>query len=476
MMALKFLLAIHFIFFITCLSAQPVSYPKNYFRNPLDIPMQLSANFGEPRSDHWHMGLDIRTRQRENLQVHAAAGGYIAHVGVRPQSFGKFIVVNHPNGYSTLYAHLNDFFPALEKYVTAQQYQQETWEIELDFAKEKFPVIKGQLIAYSGNTGGSQGPHLHFEIRDTKTDRCLNPLFFGFPVQDNVPPNIVKLAMYDRSISVYEQTPLLLLVKNTGNGYIIPSIPVIKTGLNKISFAIQAYDRTTGLKNPNGIYSAHLFIDDKAIIGFALDSIDYNETAYINAHIDYKYRNDGGAYLQYLFQLPGDHGMVYEKAGGDGKIDLQDTAVHNVRIEIKDTYLNNSVLNFAIQHSDSIGNTIKPANTNNSNQRFIPNQVNVLERQDFEMYLPEICLYDTIQALYSRTNSSLQNAVTALHQVNDASVPVHDNLTVRIKPDKPVPEEWKNKIVIKRTSGESSSIRKAEWQGNGMANDKWLSA
>ncbi|MEO7982503.1 MAG: M23 family metallopeptidase, partial [Bacteroidota bacterium] len=113
-------------------------YPRNYFRPPLDIPMQLSANFGELRPNHWHMGLDIRTAAKENLPVYAAAEGYIAKIGIRSQSFGRFIIINHPNGLSTLYGHLNDFNPALEEYVTAQQYKQESWAIELDFTKDQF--------------------------------------------------------------------------------------------------------------------------------------------------------------------------------------------------------------------------------------------------------------------------------------------------------------------------------------------------
>ena len=135
--------------------------------------MDLAANFGELRPSHWHMGLDIRTNQKENLQVYAAAEGYIAHVGIRPQSFGRFIIINHPNGLSTLYAHLNDFNTKLEDYVTAQQYDKQSWAIELDLTKNQFPVSKGTFIAFSGNTGGSQGPHLHFEIRSLSS--FVNP-------------------------------------------------------------------------------------------------------------------------------------------------------------------------------------------------------------------------------------------------------------------------------------------------------------
>ena len=158
---------------LTSAAQQKPAYPYGYFRNPMGIPMQLSANFGELRPNHWHMGLDIRTQAKENLPVHAAASGYIARIGIRPQSFGRFIIINHPNGLSTLYGHLNDFFPELEKWVETQQYKLESWAVELTPDPALFPVDKGQFIAYSGNTGGSQGPHLHFEI--WKDGVALNP-------------------------------------------------------------------------------------------------------------------------------------------------------------------------------------------------------------------------------------------------------------------------------------------------------------
>jgi hypothetical protein len=201
-------------------------YPQGYFRNPVGIPMQLSANFGELRPNHWHMGLDIRTMAKENMPIYAAAEGYIAHIGIRGSSFGRFIVINHPNGLSTLYAHLNDFYPALERYVRSQQAAQESWAVELDFTPTQFPVHKGTFIAYSGNTGGSQGPHLHFEIFDTKTTKRFNPLLFGFSLVDEIPPVIYRLAIYDRSKSVFEQTPKIFTLKNTDRGYIIPKIPL----------------------------------------------------------------------------------------------------------------------------------------------------------------------------------------------------------------------------------------------------------
>ncbi|HEV7783187.1 MAG TPA: peptidoglycan DD-metalloendopeptidase family protein [Chitinophagaceae bacterium] len=441
--------------------AQPVEitkYSRNYFRNPLDIPMQLSANFGELRPNHWHMGLDIRTEAKENLPVHAAADGYIAHAGIRSQSFGRFIIINHPNGLSTLYAHLNDFNPDLEQYVTEQQYKQESWAVELDFTKDQFPVDKGSFIAYSGNTGGSQGPHLHFEIIDTKTDRRINPLLFSFPMEDKLPPLILKLAMYDRSKPMYAQSPVLYSLKNTDSGYIIPKNAIINTGLNRVSFAIQSHDRMSGGGSDNGIYSAKLYLDDEPQLGFALDSIDYDETVYINSHIDYRYDYYGGAYLQQLSQLPGDHCPIYKQIKNDGVIEFSDTAVHLVSIDVKDVSGNTAQLNFSIRYYDTLAKA-PPAPT--TNPKFIPGTVSRIEKEDFKIEIPERSIYDTITTIYYRNNASSYNAVTAMHQVNDASYPVHQDLTVSIKPNKSIPEEWKDKLIMQRTS-KGSTIRKVQ--------------
>jgi murein DD-endopeptidase MepM/ murein hydrolase activator NlpD len=450
------------------LSAQAErKYPQNYFRWPLNLKPEIVANFGELRPNHWHMGLDIRTNQKENQPVYAAAAGYISKIRIERSGFGQCIWINHPNGLTTLYAHLNSFFPALGNYITEQQYKLESWAVELEFPKEKFPVSKGQLIAYSGNTGGSQGPHLHFEIRDTKTEECFNPLLFGMPLKDNVPPTLLKLAMYDRSGSIYEEITHFFPLKKTDSGYIVLKTPVIKTGLNKLSFAIQAFDRMSGSKNEDGIYSAQLFFDEQPVIFFSLDSISYKETGYLNAHIDYKYRFNGGPFFQHLSQLPGDRSKVYYPVSGDGVLDLTDTAVHPVRIEVKDAYDNTTQLSFFIQRNDDIE---KPAKIQSKAQQFLPNYVNVLEKPGFEIYMPETCLYDTLRSYYNHSNTSSEYAVSAVHQVNDPSVPVQDDLTVRVKPDKTIPAEWRDKIVIQRSYRNDNNVRKAVWEG------EWLSA
>jgi Peptidase family M23 len=457
-----------YIFLIPlCLSAQTASYPKNYFRSPVGIPLELAANFGELRPNHWHMGLDIRTEAKENYPIYAAAEGYIAHVGIRPQSFGRFIIINHPNGLSTLYAHLNDFYPQLEEYVTAQQYAKESWAVELDFTKDQFPLTKGAFIAYSGNTGGSQGPHLHFEIMETKTEKRLNPLLFSFPLKDDVAPNLVKIALYDRSRSIYDQHPRFYNLKNTDSGYIIPKTPVLVTGLNKISFGIQAFDRLSGSNNANGIYKATLYVDEEPQLEFVLDSIDYNETVYMNSHVDYKWRYNGGAFIQQLSQLPGDHGPVYRKIKNDGIIELTDTSVHAIRIEVEDPAGNSSVVNFLVQFDDSLVNDTE---RRTSGIVFPPNKTNLLEKPGFEFYLGDKGLYDTASLVYYSTTNKSPYSFSYVHQAGDAAIPLHEDAVVRIRLNKQVPAEWQDKLLLVRGDRKGTTIRKATWQ------EQWLSA
>lgn len=449
------------------LPAQSVAYQKDYFRNPLGIPMDLSANFGELRSNHWHMGLDIRTQQKVDLPVYAAADGYIAHIGIRSQSFGRFIIINHTNGLSTLYAHLNDFFPELEKYVEEQQYKKESWAIELDLTSDQFPVSKGSFIAYSGTTGGSGGPHLHFEIIETKNGKRLNPLLFNFPITDNLSPTLLKLVVYDRNKSVFNQTPVFHSLKNTGNGYIIPKEPLMKTGISKMSFGLQAYDKMTSRSSQNGIYSAKLYLDEIPQVEFVLDNIDYDETVYLNAQIDYKHKSKGGSYLQHLSKLPGDNGPAYKTLNGDGVIRFSDTMVHNIRLEVFDAHGNNSELKFQVQFDDSLA---KDYSYPNDFTQWLPNNANVLTKPGFEFYLSKEALYDEISPVYYSVPEATPYTFSAAHQVGDPSLPIHNDAIIKIKLNKLVPEQWQNKLFIVRKQGKSVSVEKAIWMEN------WLSA
>ena len=451
-------------FFIVFHCCKAQSYPQNYFRNPLNIKMELVANFGEIRTNHWHMGLDIRTQQRVNLPVYAAAEGYVARVVVEPAGFGQAIYINHPNGLTTLYAHLNSFFPALADYVKQQQYARQSWRVDLQIPANLFPVKKGEFIALSGNTGGSQGPHVHFEIRDTQTEKCLNPLLFNFPVADAVPPSILRLAMYDRNRSTYNQAPQLLGLKNAGAYYTLASSNTLKVGSNKISFALGTVDRLSGSNNPIGVYCAEIFLDEKPVSQFRLDDIDYNESRFINAQLDYPYKARGGASLQHITPLPGTT-VAYNLMQGDGIIYLNDDAVHAIVIEVQDANKNTSRVQFNIQYDASLA---KAYNTTGA-QQLLPNNLNVFEEKDFELFTTEATVYDTVNISYTITGANTANAVSALHGFLNAAIPSHDWFTVRIKPSVNLSAEQKSRIIIKNSSGTKTFVAKATWQNGWLA-------
>ena len=447
------------------LFSQTKNYPKGYFRHPLNIPMELVANFGELRSNHWHMGLDIRTQQRQNLHVYAAAEGYISRIKIEPGGFGRAIYINHPNGFTTLYAHLNNFFPALEKYVKAMQYELESWAVELEVPANLFPVSKGSFIAYSGTTGGSQGPHVHFEIRDTRTDICVNPLLFKFPIPDAVAPTVSRLALYDRNKSVFHQSPQFIGIVKKGSAYALTRSGPLKVGSDKISFAIGATDRFTSTPNPNGIYAASVYLDDELQSGFVLDSIDYFETRYLNAQIDYRYKTAGGAYVQHLSKMPGDTSDVYASMTENSVIHLNDSEVHEVRIIVKDAAQNTSVLQFDVQYDETLA---KPAANNNAPQ-LLPNQVNVFEKDSFELFTSEFSAYDTVNITYSVTGAPGGDAVSPVFSFCNAGIPTHDSVLVRIKPSGNISQQDRDRLVIKNISGTKTVVEKVEWQGDWIA-------
>ena len=458
-----FIIALLFSFHCIGSSAQiftPKNYPQNYFEWPVGAAVGIVANFGELRPNHYHMGLDCRTDQKENVPVYASADGYIAKVKIEPYGFGRCIYINHPNGITTVYAHLNAFEPALEKYITQQQYNLQQWKVFLDIPANLFKVKQGDYIAASGNTGGSQGPHVHFEMRDTKTDKCLNGLMFGLPIADKVQPEIIRLAMYDRSISTYNQTPKIYSLRKVNGVYTVVGGKIIASS-NRVSFALTMQDKNSLSANPNGVYAAAVIDNGKQISRFELDSISYAETRYFNAHIDHKTRGNGGPWLQHLSSLPGYENLIYKTDNNKGVTIFSDSEKHNITIIVLDANGNKSTLNFDVMSPVNL--VSKPAMV--YDQKFVPNYINIFENNKVRFYLPENALYDTVHFIYKELPSAEGKNI---HQLMNATVPVQTYYPVSIKENFAMADT--GKIVMRRFYGSKKDFAKAVY------NKEWYTA
>ncbi|GAB1309312.1 M23 family metallopeptidase [Urechidicola sp. KH5] len=322
------------LFFITSGFSQ-TNYPKDYFQYPLDIPIYLSGTFGELRSNHFHSGLDMKTQQKEGLKVFAAAEGYVSRIKISHWGYGKAIYVTHPNGYTTVYAHLKKFNPTIEAYIKKQQYIKETYEIQLYPKETELLIEKGEVIAYSGSTGGFVGPHLHFEIRD-KQSRPINPMHFGISVKDTKRPSINVLMAYPQNDSTQvngSNAPIQLNFKAMADGNLIAD----KIEANgTIGLGIFSFDRQDGALNKNGVYSVDMFANGQKIIGRTADIFSFAESKLINLLIDYPRYADINQRIQRCFIVPRNELSIYNNVVNEGYIHIEEGKNYNIEIIVKD--------------------------------------------------------------------------------------------------------------------------------------------
>ncbi|MFI5140241.1 MAG: M23 family metallopeptidase, partial [Sphingobacteriales bacterium] len=329
---------------------QSRQYPKNYFRYPLDLPPVTAGSFGELRPNHFHSGLDFKTNHTTGYPVHAVFDGYVSRLRVQFGGFGNAVYITHPNGYTTVYGHIERFSPAMEKIVREAQYKQQSFEVDLKLEPQQVQVCKDEVIAWSGNAGASEGPHLHFEIRDTQTEETINPQLFGLTIPDKIPPTIYAIGIYHlNGMPFSEKTPrqFLPVTGKAGSYHLMKPGTINLTG--DIGFGITANDMTSVSPNHNGIYSVELKLDGKTVYTFAVERFAFDQTHAINAYIDYPEFLKTHRWVQKCFILPGSKISLYPQSVNRGIISFNDNALHKVEYVVKDVAGNTSTLNINIK-------------------------------------------------------------------------------------------------------------------------------
>lgn len=413
------------------------------FENPLKIPIYLAGNFGELRPNHFHTGLDIKTNQQENLPVYTAAAGYVSRISISHTGYGNCLHVAHPNGYTTVYAHLNDFNPAITAYIHALQYEQKTWSIDVNIPADALPISRGEQIAWSGNTGGSVAPHLHFEVRNTATEKVMNPMIWGFLHEDNIAPSIKSVAFYDEQ-SPYMQDPITKTVtKNTQSYHLQENI--IKLPISRLRIGYDAVDFMNGSTNTLGIYQSKLYVNNELQLTITMDTIDFSTNRAINAFADYKSDKLLKTWYVQLFKLKKNPLELYAFSNQNTDyIDLSDGQLKEITIVLADFYGNESRLNFNVQYDESL---IRVPFRYKDEAIFRAAEINTFHSSSARVIFNENAFYDDVcfVAQEQYTKGALSSAI----QLGHGFIPLASAQELALKLFRPIPFHIREKLIFK---------------------------
>lgn len=400
------------------------NYPKDYFSSPLEIPTQLSGNFGELRPNHFHAGFDYKTQKKEGLNVRSAAEGYVSRIKISTFGYGKAIYISHPNGYTTVYGHLSSLSPKIDTYLKAEQYKLKSYEVDLYLKPTDILISKSEIIALSGNTGGSDGPHLHFEFRDSKTEEIINPNLFGFDVdiKDTQKPAITNLYVYpidENSVVNKSKNPYMinLSLQKDGN---YNTDKILAKGL--IGFGIDTYDLSDLSWDRNGVYKVETFLNGKTIYGYQFDSYAFDQMRYVNALIDYERYKKTGQRVQKLFMKTPFPLSIINKYAENGKIDVSQNTNLTYRIEVSDFNSNKTIITIPIEYSnDAATDTLK---VNKSKYLIKSDKEYNFEKGNWSFFVPKGTFYDDFYLNFEEKQNSLW--------LDNEYIPVHTNFLVSV--------------------------------------------
>ena len=392
------------------------------FAPPLDIPIILAGTFGELRSNHFHAGVDIKTQQRQGLPVYAIADGTISRIKVGLWGYGKVLYIAHPSGHTSVYGHLQKFGPEIEPYVKQLQYANRSYEVETFPDYGELTVRKGDLIAYTGNTGGSSGPHLHFEIRNSVNEKPTNPLLYGLEVRDATRPTLEKAYAYPLSegshVNRSGQRVEIRFSRQPDGSFLADTV----TASGRIGLGITAYDRQDMAANKNGLYRVRQRLDGQTITDLDFESFSFSEDRYINTLIDYEYYARSRDRIQKCFRDPSNRLSIYKTLVNDGKIDVVPGHRYDVELLLTDLAGNETLLKVPVA-----GRAESPVGVRSDSitpYRVRPDKPASFELGSARVYFPAESFYDATYLELGKTGDTVH--------IHRPTVPMHKNFTLSL--------------------------------------------
>jgi len=448
----------HNILFISLLAPSTSSAQekplKPVFINPMEIPLDLSGNFMEPRGDHFHSGLDMRTQGKEGIPVRSVADGWVSRIKISPWGYGKAVYIDHPDGHTSVYGHLQQLKGPVAEACLDAQYNQKDFSIDYTPEKGAVPVKQGDVIALSGNTGGSGGPHLHFELRRTGDQHALDPQDLGINVKDKTPPEIIGVRLYpltDTSRVGPYPAKAKGFATQGGSGRYGLRPGEFPTAHGTIGLALHTVDRYDGMAAKFGVRRIELFVDSVAVFSTTFDDLDFSTTRYCNAHMDFALFKGQKMEYHRSYRQPNDKLKIYGKEEAQGRIVMEAGKDHHVRFKATDANGNSSELVFLLK-----GATAKEADVWITNEPagslFRYDTENILEEEGVRLTLPAGALYDDTFVRYERKPAPAKG-IAPLHVLHEPLTPIHSNSTLYIATPGLKPA-LQHKALIVRIDGE----------------------
>lgn len=417
----------HFILYL-CISFCTITAIAQQYIHPLNIPPALSGNFGELRNNHFHSGIDYKTQQAVNKPILAIEDGYVSRINVSPGGYGLALYIDHPvTGHTSVYGHLNSFSGKIADYVKTKQYEQESYRVELYPEKNELPVSRGEQIALSGNTGSSGGPHLHFEIRDTRTQDPLDVLEYVPNVPDTRKPDLRGIAFYPvqgKGIVNGSSNPTRLTISKDKSGNPLGLGRTI-TAWGRIGVGVKAYDRMNGQNNIYGVKFVRLFLDNELIYNSTMRRFSFDKTRMLNSFVDFEDWRLRNSFFMKSFIEPGNTLPLY-KTTNNGYIDINEEKNYRLRYELEDHSGNTLSYSFTIQGKNTVIPE-KPA----CNNHMTWSLSNSYMDYGFALTIPAGNLYSDFCFSHSATKNAA--FLSDVHSVNKNRIPLHNNATMWIK-------------------------------------------